>query len=188
MIKSRRKQKKQHQFWCVQGSHLTTGYYSRDQRWSNSSRQEPIREVLKVKPGISLVPSAEGPGLILGQGTRSHMVCILSHFNYVQLFVTLWTIACQASLSMGFSRQEYWSRLPCPPPEDLPNPGTEPMSLMSPALGVSFFTTRAATLRLRVHIVQPKSLHAKTQDPECYNKDRRSCVTPPRASTTKQIK
>ena len=52
-----------------------------------------------------------------------------------------WTIACQAPLSMGFSRQEYWSWLPCPPPGDLPNPGTEPISLMSPALAGRFFTT-----------------------------------------------
>ena len=44
---------------------------------------------------------------------------------------------------MGFSRQEYWSGLPCPPPGDLPNPGMEPVSLMSPALASGFFTTRA---------------------------------------------
>ena len=56
---------------------------------------------------------------------------------------TLWTVACQAPLSMGFSRQEYWSRLPCPPPGDLPDPGIEPMSLMSPALAGGFFTTSA---------------------------------------------
>ena len=42
------------------------------------------------------------------------------------LFVTPWTIAHQAPLSMGFSRQEYWSGLPCPPPGDLPNPGIKP--------------------------------------------------------------
>ena len=45
-----------------------------------------------------------------------------------------WTVACQASLSMGFSRQEYWSGLPCPPPGDLPNAGIEPTSLTFPAL------------------------------------------------------
>ena len=50
------------------------------------------------------------------------------------LFVTPWTIACQAPLSMGFPRQEYWSGLPCPPPRNLPDPGMEPVSLMSPAL------------------------------------------------------
>ena len=52
-------------------------------------------------------------------------------------------IACQAPLSMGFSRQEHWSGLPCPPPGDLPDPGMEPASLMSPALAGRFFTTSA---------------------------------------------
>ena len=41
-------------------------------------------------------------------------MCVISHFSRVQLFATLWTIACQAPLSMGLSRQEYWSGLPCP--------------------------------------------------------------------------
>ena len=53
-----------------------------------------------------------------------------------------WTVAHQAPLFMGFSRQEYWSGLPCPPPEDLPDPGIEPMSPASPALGGEFFTAR----------------------------------------------
>ena len=53
----------------------------------------------------------------------------------IQLFVTLWTVALQASLSMGFSNQEYWSGLPCPPPGNLPDPGIEPASLMSLASG-----------------------------------------------------
>ena len=57
--------------------------------------------------------------------------------------MTLWTVACQASLFMGFSRQEYWSGLPCPPPGDLPIPGIEPVSLMSPALAGRFFTSSA---------------------------------------------
>ena len=48
-----------------------------------------------------------------------------------------------ATLSMGFSRWEYWSALPCPPPGDLPNPGIKPASLMSPALGGGFFTISA---------------------------------------------
>ena len=50
------------------------------------------------------------------------------------LFVTPWTIACQAPLSTEFSRQKYWSGLPFPPPGDLPDPGIEPRSLASPAL------------------------------------------------------
>ena len=51
---------------------------------------------------------------------------VLSHFSRVQLFVTPWTLASQALLPMGFSRQEYQSRLPCPSPGDLPGPGIEP--------------------------------------------------------------
>ena len=57
----------------------------------------------------------------------------------VQLFVTLWSVACQAPLSMGFSRQEHWSGLPLPSPGDLPDPGIEPVFLRSSALTVGFF-------------------------------------------------
>ena len=57
--------------------------------------------------------------------------------------VTPWTIARQAPLSMGFSRQEYWSGLPFPPPEDLPNAGIEPESVAPPALTGRLFTTSA---------------------------------------------
>ena len=53
----------------------------------------------------------------------------------------LWTVARQALLSMGFSQQEYWSGLPCPPPGDLPNPRIKPASLTSPALAGGFFIT-----------------------------------------------
>ena len=53
----------------------------------------------------------------------------------------LWTVACQSTLSIGFSRQEDWSGLPYPTPEDLPDPGIEPTSFMSPALAGAFFTT-----------------------------------------------
>ena len=56
-------------------------------------------------------------------------VCVLSCFSHVQFVFTLWTIACQAPLSMGFSRQEYWSGLPCPPPGDLPAQGSNPSLL-----------------------------------------------------------
>ena len=60
--------------------------------------------------------------------------CMLSHISHVLQFVTLWTVALGAPLSLGFSRQEYWSGLPCPPPGDLPDPGIKPASLVSPAL------------------------------------------------------
>ena len=54
-----------------------------------------------------------------------------------------WTVAPQTALPMGFSREEYWSELACLPPRDLPDPGVEPVSLMSPALAGEFFTTSA---------------------------------------------
>ena len=63
---------------------------------------------------------------------------LLSH---VRLFVTPWTVARQAPLSMGFPRQEYWSGLPFPPPGDLSNSGMESESLMSPASAGGFFIT-----------------------------------------------
>ena len=55
-------------------------------------------------------------------------MCVFTHFSPLQLFATPWTAAHQAPLSMGFSRQEYWSGLPCPPPGDRPDPGIEPVS------------------------------------------------------------
>ena len=60
--------------------------------------------------------------------SRSICVCAFSRFSHAWLFATLWTIPYQASLSMGFSRQEYCSGLPCPPPGHFPNPGIEPVS------------------------------------------------------------
>ena len=60
--------------------------------------------------------------------------------SQIRLFVTLWTVAHQAPLSMGFSRQEYWSGLPFPSLGDLPNLGIEPVSLEAPALAGGFFT------------------------------------------------
>ena len=71
------------------------------------------------------------------------LLCCALLLSHSQLFGNLWTAAHQASLSMGFSSQEYWSGLLCPPPGDLPNSGTEPESLMSPALAGRFFTTSA---------------------------------------------
>ena len=64
---------------------------------------------------------------------------MLIHFSHVRLSVTLWTLALQAPLSMGFSEQEDWSGLPCLPPGDLLDPGIKPVSLKSPALAGGFF-------------------------------------------------
>ena len=67
--------------------------------------------------------------------------CALSCFSHVRLFATLWTVACQAPLSMRFPWKEYWNGLP--PPGDLPDPVIESMFLMDPALAGGFFTTSA---------------------------------------------
>ena len=73
--------------------------------------------------------------------TTCPYACVLSHFSRVQLFAILWTVACQAPLSMEFFWQEYWSGLPFASQGACPNPGIEPTSLMSPALAGGFFTT-----------------------------------------------
>ena len=69
--------------------------------------------------------------------------CMLSCFSLVRLCVTLWTITHQGPLFIGFSRQEYWSVLPYPPPGDPPDPGIELTSLQSHAVAGGFFTTSA---------------------------------------------
>ena len=72
----------------------------------------------------------------------SNFNAVLSYFNRVRLCNPR-TVIHQAPLSMGFSRQEQWSGLPCPPPGDLPNPGTDPASLTPPASADGFFSTSA---------------------------------------------
>ena len=70
----------------------------------------------------------------------TRFVCVYAcALSRVQLFVTLWTVAHQASPSVEFSRQEYWSGLPFPSPEDLPNPGIKPTPPTSPTLADRFF-------------------------------------------------
>ena len=111
-----------------------------------SGRQVPPRPCWPTGDEAGLWPSASlvqpwgwFPGAATG-GSLSAMgacACMLSHFSHVRLCATLWTVADQAPLSVGFSRQEYWRGLPCPPPGDLPNPGIKPASLMSPALQAS---------------------------------------------------
>ena len=68
------------------------------------------------------------------------LLCV-SHLSCIQLFATPWTVAHQAPLSVGFSRQEYWSGLPCSPPVDLPNPWIKPASPVAVALQADSFTT-----------------------------------------------
>ena len=93
---------------------------------------------------INLWCKTKNQVLKLYSGSFSHWLfkCfyfyVLSYFSCVWLFANPWTVACQAPLSMGFSRQEYWSGLSCPPPGDLPDPR---IKSASPALIGRFFTT-----------------------------------------------
>ena len=74
------------------------------------------------------------------------LTCMPSHFSHVWVFATPGTAALQAPPSMGSSRQEYWSGVPCPPPGDLPDPGIKPSSLKSPELVGGFFITSTTWL------------------------------------------
>ena len=74
--------------------------------------------------------------------------------------MTLWTVARQASLYMAFSRQESWNELPCPPPGDLPDPGIETASCISPALAGRFFTPSTAW---EAQIIVEGMLYSKIQ-------------------------
>ena len=100
---------------------------------STDTLENTLTVSLKVKHKFTIGSSNSIP--------RYTLVCVLSRFSRVQLSATPWTVTYRASLSMGFSRQEYWSGLPCLPPGDLPYPGIESESLMSPRLAGGFFTT-----------------------------------------------
>ena len=87
----------------------------------------------------SVTPLQSGVAMRLNCSQWHVSSCTVCHFlpwpvseykllSHVQFFATPWTVACQSPLSMGFSRQEYWSGLPCPLPRDLPDPGIEPWS------------------------------------------------------------
>ena len=93
---------------------------SKDTCWSSKKDKTLRKQMITFSPKVKV------------------KVLVISH---VQLFVTPWTVAHQAPLSMGFSRQEYWSGLPCSLPGDLPHPGFEPTSLMSHVPIGRFFTT-----------------------------------------------
>ena len=92
---------------------------------------------------------------------------MLSHFSRVQLFPTLCLLPARLLCLWGFSRQEYWSRLACPPPRDFPNPGIKAEFLLSPALADGFFTTSAAweipkcQSLSRVQLFEPHGLYTQ---------------------------
>ena len=95
----------------------------------------------RTQPDLSLWAIVQHLKIYCPQHLYRTYICTLSCFSRVWLFATLWTVACQSPLSMGFSRQKYWSGLPFPSPEDLPNPGIKLVSHTFPALADGFFTT-----------------------------------------------
>ena len=97
-------------------------------------------------------------------------VCVLSCFSRVRLFAAPRTIIHQASLSMGFSRQEYWSRLPFPPPGYLPYPWMEPTSFTSPALAGGLFITSATRGALQTLDESPKGKSAILLSLQCQQR------------------
>ena len=88
----------------------------------------------------------------------SHQLCSAFMLSRVRLFATSWTVACQALVSMEFSVEEYWSGLSFPYPGDLPNPGIEPASLMSPAFSGGYLTTEPPGASTANLIASPKPL------------------------------
>ena len=85
----------------------------------------------------------------------AQLLCLVT--QWCLSLVTTWTVAHQVSLSMEFSRQEYWNGLPLPSPGDLPDPGIEPAFLASPALAGGFFTTEPSE-KPRFSVYNPKIL------------------------------
>ena len=87
---------------------------------------------LVILNGLDEAGSKGGPRPRLFRASQDNekqvVSCVCSLLSRVRLFSTPWTVARQASLSVGFSRQEYWSGVPFPSPEDLPDPGIEPRS------------------------------------------------------------
>ena len=99
-------------------------------------------------------------------------------FRHVWCFVTPWTVAHQAPLSMGFSRQEYLSELPCPYPENLPDPVIEPVSLMYLAFSGRFLTTNAILRLCQYQICFWIVIKRTEKDPDagkdCRQKEKRA--------------
>ena len=103
--------------------------FIRPMRKRQTKLAEKKGPILFMKENINLPIS-------IGKDTQPPYYCMISCFSCAHLFETLWTVPCQAPLSMGFSQQKYWSELPCTPPRDLPNPRIKLASSVSLELQV----------------------------------------------------
>ena len=134
-----------------------------------------VKKKLRWKENLNLNMICFCPPNMLESIICQSMYCVLSHFSCVWFFVTPWTLTCQAPLFMGFSKQEYWNGLLCPPPGDLPNPGMEPASLMSLALAGRFFTTIATWETLSVQVKACKTVRTMPKTPAEFSDFGPSC-------------
>ena len=105
-----------------------------------NNRQFTSSQVGNFPAGMNYSLGKARPGYTIFLVICLCTMCMLSHFSHVWLCATPWTVAHQPPLSMGFSRQEYWSGVPFPPPGDLPDPGIKSLYLASPVLAGGFFT------------------------------------------------
>ena len=112
--------------------------------------------------------------------TPNYLVRVCSVASVMSDSAILRSVACQDPLSMGFSRQGYWSGLPCPPPGDLPNPGIEPSSLKSPVLTGRFFST-STTWEAPSNLGRPHH-HLPTTSPSTKQKNVHKLITHPSSS------
>ena len=124
------------------------GKLNKERRRTLMQCLQRTQEAVVVRLRFQCVPSkakADGPLYCFIHSLHAGCLhaCMLSHFSCVWLFVTPWTITHQDPLSMGFSRQEYWSGLPSPPPGELPDSGIEPTSLIFLSSARGLFTTGA---------------------------------------------
>jgi len=124
------------------------GEHTKNKTWilkTSNTGLTVLSELINIWTGTSLVvqrlkphvPNAGGPGLTLGQGTRSHMPQLKAHWKWKVLFCQSCPIPCVPMDPKGFPRQEHWSGLPFPSPGDLPNPEIKPGP---PELQADFFT------------------------------------------------
>ena len=121
------------QLLTIQLQGLLKRYWLVSYKTQHPGNQEMNGQWAVIRKPNFLIYSIRSSDLIHSWEEFPLLACVPIHFSNAWLFTTLWTVAHQALLSVGFSRHEYWSGLPCPPPGDLPDPGTEPESLMSPA-------------------------------------------------------